>query len=662
MFSRLLIWLQVNRTELTIQNDKLRKKAAPVLAAFFFWSSFLAVSEGNQLSHIVGLLCLSLLDGFGISLWRKFAWVALCALAAFNEPVYSIFIFATYFYLRNDIRLATLALSIGIISHIGYSHFLVATQNVIPPLGNLPLASAGFIVIGGCSMASGVWLLGGLTPTVRVIGLFVLTWAILDVTAQGNWISPAIFTSEWFRLTCGMLPAFMAISTRSNTRISSDPRLRQLIAVSFGVAAMLAALMTSALTNPIHEIVFDEAHGNWETTTTEYRPESFGRNTTYTYKLLFDYSSKISTKAVRFRGGALPATTDALFVVKMPTERFSQSFLSELVAWVKAGGRLLVVADHTDLFDTTQNLTPLLAALDAGIAPTATYNRDGKPTQSFTGVGSILLGSVLGVRAPFSFLTGATFSAIPWNAAILGAYGLSFAEEAVYFRPNRFGYFLPDLQIPFGNHPALIAYSYGTGSVAIIGDSTPWSNFALFRGEYVDLFRNIVAVLERPLCLRIYGVALALSFLFTLLSLIIPNRLLTSLSFFTIGLLISSNLSISAPTLFPAKTPRDFSANVILGGTASVEILPQMVRPGSDNFARILSSLAKYDVHPRVSATSTQFDEKVPINILIHPDPAQLPLPEIVLRYTKAAEIWWFCLRVINLTKKHLSDGSMVFH
>jgi hypothetical protein len=43
----------------------------------------------------------------------------------------------------------------------------------------------------------------------------------------------------------------------------------------------------------INHIIFDEAHGEWETTKAPYGPDDFGRNVTYTYSVLYQYATKV---------------------------------------------------------------------------------------------------------------------------------------------------------------------------------------------------------------------------------------------------------------------------------------------------------------------------------------------------------------------------------
>ena len=79
----------------------------------------------------------------------------------------------------------------------------------------------------------------------------------------------------------------------------------------------------------------------------------------------------------------------------MPSASLSDEFSKRLSLWVNDGGRLLVVADHTDLYDTTQNINRLLTTtFSTKINSDAAYDYEGMPNHPIGFFGNILLGNI----------------------------------------------------------------------------------------------------------------------------------------------------------------------------------------------------------------------------------------------------------------------------
>jgi hypothetical protein len=422
------------------------------------------------------------------------------------------------------------------------------------------------------------------------------------------------------------------------------------------LAATIAAVLLGALvglfadsrSGPVTTIVFDEAHGDWASTELPLEPDDFGRNTTYSWRAIANvmegagFKLKRITQAKSFSDPG----SDALYVIKMPIEGIDSSYALDLLRWVQQGGRLLVVADHTDLFDTTQNLNTLLAQIGVRIDPTAVFDRFGQPPVA--GRSHWNEPSWLSAGRDHRYLTGASFQTLPWLSLPVHTYGMSFAEQAVYFKANRFGYFRPDPSQPFGNHIAVSMLSHGAGSIQIWLDSTHWSTFAAFQSTYQDAFLQAVARSSRPSAPKVYVVALVLLCGLAAAGLIQRRdsaRWILALAA-AIGLTFGASASIR---LLEAPASTDVRMiEAAIGSSSSVELLTPIVESTSRNYARALTALQKWApvrLHPSAGMAARGSGNAI---LLIDLPANELPSASEVIEWVLAGK------RVILISKPEL--------
>ena len=456
--------------------------------------------------------------------------------------------------------------------------------------------------------------------------LGISTMGVIGFIEAGaeRWINHTVLSSQLFRLTAALIPIVAACGfAKFNPEKGSEWRF-----VVFG--AVIGALVSMMLSNrPISVVVFDEAHGSWETVKSPFGPDDFGRAVNYTYSLLFRYAARLvgSARAFEAEDSPLPSH-EAVFVLKMPLHDLSHGFSDRLENWVRNGGRLLVVADHTDLYDTTQNLNKFLfPRFGVRVNSDAVYNRIGMPAVSATEPAGALFGRIIAHGRPVPWLTGASLGSLPPTAVTLASFGLSFSEPGDYSRQNRFGPFKPRTSLRFSDHIVVAALAVEHGAVAVILDSTPWSNFALFRNEYRQVFRGILHALERPYALHAWGWgALALAALLVFIA-IRSHPLSLVVCGLVVGLSLGAATQVGLASFSQSIDRDDVGLRVIAGSSARLEFLRQLVGPGERNFSRIISAMAKYGFDPRANAPGGKLPELVQAKrwLLVQPDARQLP-------------------------------------
>ena len=326
-------------------------------------------------------------------------------------------------------------------------------------------------------------------------------------------------------------------------------------------------------------------------------------------------------------------------MLKMPTAQLSQAFSNRLAEWVTEGGRLIVVADHTDLYDSAQNLNGLLGEhFGALINADAVYNATGMPTVPTIQKAGMLVGRIdaHGYASPWQ--TGASMKRIPYNAVELATFGASFAEPGDYSRPNRFGPFIPNLGNRYFNHSSVVAFGHGKGAVAIVLDSTPWSNFSIFKEQYVHLFRALLDVLSKPHHIQLLGwTGLAIA-LFAFFAPLLRLNVAAPVAGALVGTALTAGGLLGLSSIEQLREGRDFGVKIIAGQSARLEFLKQILMPGERNFARIVSSLGKYELLPISTMSSTEAPRFGDARrwLLIQPDAEQLPTQATTLHLLRS--------------------------
>lgn len=443
-----------------------------------------------------------------------------------------------------------------------------------------------------------------------------------------NWLTPSTFTSSVFRVIIVIIPSFIFIFKKSN--LSHEELIFKFLSPKIIILGIftLCSIFIFDHKRP-NEIIFDESHGAWETVNAEYMPHSFGRGANYTYSLLRDYTSKLGYKTSTYKSEEekLPEKP-SLFILKMPTIPLSASFIKKLTSWIEGGGSLLVISDHTDLYDSTQNINKLLAySSNVSISDKAVYDKNGFPNKTFFYSSNVLSGHLNINDVFFPWQTGTSINRTPLISNRFISYGMSFAEKGIYSNQNRFGDFNPDLKNSYLNHAAGVAWTLGRGNIFLIMDSTPWSNFSIYKSQYKHLYKTIIESACNNLILYIVGFLPIFAFIYIIFSIYDRKNKCTEVTFFIFLLLVVANTLFAISNFYSDYEGKDFKTIVATGPTASVEYLRQLVPIGANNYSRIIASLNKYQLDP-ILYTYNQFKntKKIKNNILfIEPSIEQLP-------------------------------------
>jgi hypothetical protein len=248
----------------------------------------------------------------------------------------------------------------------------------------------------------------------------------------------------------------------------------------------------------VGRVLFDQAHSpGWEATDKKMDTEWYGTQSVYNYYCLAEWLNHYFSVEKHLSG---PLTPDLLrnydvLVIYTPTTKFADHEIHAVTDYVRGGGGLLLLGDHTNLLGSTAYLNRLTQPFSFQ------FNYDCTNSLS-TGYFSTYRPPAL-FRHPivqklqsFDFLSSCTLTAPVWAEEVIIGYDL-YSDPMDYSRPpNFFGKNFPTTENGWGLFVQAVALKFGRGRVVAIGDSTPWSNFALFQGGHSEWMLGAVSFLN----------------------------------------------------------------------------------------------------------------------------------------------------------------------
>ena len=523
--------------------------------------------------------------------------------------------------------------------------FWILEQEAIPFLQNIPqtlesfhLASTGFIFYPYTFL----FLIYIVTrqfklAAVTFVSSALIIFAICGMATSGV-ITPELYSSELFRIS--VLLVILGIILNWNINSFTDicksipqSSLRGYIYTCIGTLSVLLIFNLIPI-NKVQSIVFDESHGEWETVRNELNANSFGRKATYTYSHLYRISKVLYPSSSVYASEELHLPDQgSCFILKTPTKELSDSYILKLEKWIREGGRLIVIADHTDLYNFSQNTNKLLTKLGIPlIRSDATFNHKGFPIVTTESQLDVLLGKINSNGLSFQWLTGASTDSFNIKSVDLWSLGSSYSALANYSLPNRFSTFTPSLQMRYIPHSGVLAQSVGLGMVTLLYDSTPWSNFSVYKQEYQDLFEKLLSVQGRTYNIQLVPLLRLLLCGSSILLILFPRKSLSlHLFLFTLFALILNNFNIGSVSLEKHSDKLQKIETVIFAGkTAKFSTMKELNNLTDENFYRLIFSLEKFDLYPFLSQRAS-LNQMSNTYVYIRPDLKQLPFSLEVL-------------------------------
>ena len=274
-------------------------------------------------------------------------------------------------------------------------------------------------------------------------------------------------TSNYGALTiAGAISLLITVGWKSLTRYTAPIKLA--LVVVYGILI---------LPNPIPRkgaSVYIE-HGKWAMDSGDYGQSDGQLNlkneTTYSYTWMIRLISQRKDSVESL------SDTDATAWLVTPTLPFTDDEKNHLLKWVKNGGRLIVIADHTDYLGHARCLNDLTSESGLQIQYGTFMPELHREETSTTWSGVSILTKTPTIAIGRGIIPFAT------------AYG--YFEVPDYSKPGFFGPCTPSVDDKYGRHLTGGTVREGLGAISFWGDSTLFSNFSIFQPDSIELLSKI---------------------------------------------------------------------------------------------------------------------------------------------------------------------------
>lgn len=278
------------------------------------------------------------------------------------------------------------------------------------------------------------------------------------------------------------IPAFGGPAAQVRFRIPW-PGARQMVPALLLAAAGVAFILgTFAFHDPgapkQGRLLIDELHSDWEWTTEAYDTQWYGRRSGYNYYSLAEYLKKHFHVEVTSE----PLLRDLLaradmVMLKTPTNPFSPEEIDALVEFVREGGGLWLLGDHTNVFGTSTYLNQLVRHFGLRLRYDSTYDLRTMGLSLFERP-AVFAHPTAALMPPYLFATSCSMEAPYFSENMVLGYGL----KAMYLDYASTSFF-PDKEsrdYSFGIFLQQGGVKFGKGRVVLFTDSTCFSNFFMF--------------------------------------------------------------------------------------------------------------------------------------------------------------------------------------
>lgn len=189
---------------------------------------------------------------------------------------------------------------------------------------------------------------------------------------------------------------------------------------------------------------------------------------------IIDYSDILDKKIKHY---------DILILIT-PTKAFSNNEIETLQRYIWRGGKIVVIADHTNLYGHADVLNPLLHGVGAHLADDTLYD-------NFDYYKNYLININSSTLKQMYTKTNSSLH-LPFYADIWGIADNVISERADYTKENFFGDLSFTEDDTVGSFPIGATIPYGLGKVVIWTDSTLFSNFAISQINSLYLLDYII--------------------------------------------------------------------------------------------------------------------------------------------------------------------------
>ncbi len=286
-----------------------------------------------------------------------------------------------------------------------------------------------------------------------------------------------------------------AVSMRPNERPSHAGR-RAMLATALALAvfsATFAHFWTPVGERKAGRVMFVERHSTWEPTTEPYRTKVYGEAGSYNYAAVYEYCDQFYDMSRLLADQPINATALAqcdILIIKTPTSRYAPEEVEAVVEFVQRGGSLLMIGDHTNVFNMNTYLNDMARRFGFTFRNDLLF-RVGSPykqTYQPPAIAHPLLQHV----PPMCFAVSCSIDP-GWHVGSMvirnvGLWNLPPAYQESNYHPQ--AEYRPYMQ--YGAWCQLWSMTFGSGRVLAFADSTLFSNFCVYQPGKTELFLGML--------------------------------------------------------------------------------------------------------------------------------------------------------------------------
>jgi hypothetical protein len=270
-----------------------------------------------------------------------------------------------------------------------------------------------------------------------------------------------------------------------------------LAGVGIGLVLTAANLHLPGPVKPGRILVDDYHSGFWEPSALQLDTTGFGSKYLYSYSSLIEwlnYYFRVTVNETEPLTEANLSQVDVL-IIKTPSKRYAAAEIEAIVRFVRRGGGLFLIGDHTNLLGMGAFLNELASHFGVRFRYDA-CNAFSTGYFSYFHSPALFAHPIVQGLEPFKFMTSCSLDCDRGAERVMTAYDIV-SDPVDYSKPSFFGRLIPGTRSGFGLFTVAAAARAGLGRVLMLADSTPFSNFSMFQETYPEFFLNACAYLNQ---------------------------------------------------------------------------------------------------------------------------------------------------------------------
>jgi hypothetical protein len=311
------------------------------------------------------------------------------------------------------------------------------------------------------------------------------------------------FWNPWVHLVLLTGPVLLAMRFVRGSLAEHGEAVKPSVAGSFRHLAPAAltlvsvALITTAILwdppGPRKQgrILVDEFHSTWEPTNRPFDTNWYGQESGYNYACIYDYCSRFYTM------GRLTTRIDAnaldncdVLIVKVPTARYGGDESARIEQFVRRGGGLLLIGEHTNVFQTGVHLNDIASRFGFQFRYDCLFDIDGVFRQLYQP--PLAPHPIVQHMPPLDFAVSCSIApGVSAGWAVIRSMGLR-NLPADYHASNFYPQVEDRAEARYGAFVQLWTTRRGAGRVAAFTDSTVFSNFSTFEPGKAELMLGML--------------------------------------------------------------------------------------------------------------------------------------------------------------------------